>query len=159
MYSWDESLNHFSLSVLPLGATQKVTSCTGLEGISLDTQFMQSETPHCLDFAGIGGKMCFYKIPSGVIFAKPNCFENGNIWKHNLCDSLAFQSGYLHGFTLQTRLQDEVVCPFVWWLPVGACLPQESGMVTGNNRAEIPTEISMSHSIQTGLGWGCFTKK
>lgn len=48
-----KSLNHFSLSDLPVGATQKAPSCTGLESISLDTQLMQSETPHHLDFAGL----------------------------------------------------------------------------------------------------------
>lgn len=158
MYSGDESLNHFSLSVFPVGTTQKVPSCKGLEGISLDTQFMQSETPHHLDFAGLNRRenVLFQDIFWGGFLQNPTAlkmeiFENMTSVTH-WCSRLDTSTGSLcrQGsrmkwcVLLSGRCLRELVCPKKG---------EQSQEITV---AEVPTEVSMSHSYTDRLRLGMF---
>lgn len=119
----------FSLS-FSSGEIEELSSCTGLEGISLDTQFMQSEAPHHLGFAGPNRREnVLFQDTFWGDFCKTQLLRK---WKYSKTQPL-----WLTGVPvwIPSEVHSAEKAPGggdVFSCLMRAGLPQERGIVTGN---------------------------
>lgn len=134
MYSWDESLSHFSLSVLPVGTTQKSHLARVWRAFLWTLNSCRVETPHHLDFAGLNRRKNvlfqdtfwggFLQTPTAskmeIFKAWPLWLIGVQVWKHPQVHSADKTPGW----------SDVSSCLMG---AVRAGLPPKRGIATGNN--------------------------